>query len=350
MRTRLILASILVGAVLGAVEMIDEIIALPPFDYDHLGAFVATALNAMVVLRFRLLGSDWSARAVVYAAALGLLGLVGYLVAFRLLATQLALLLLTVATITLGLAAALRGTVRSAAERWQRERQLLFLGRFSAQMAHDLKNPLAALKGALDYLLEARARGAAAEDEQSFLQLMRQQTVRIEEVLQHYQRFGEQPRCESVDLRPLLEAVIAQASAKAPQIAVSREIDPALSRCWADPELIARACENIVANAIDAMPDGGRLTVRARATAIDAATPGVSIVFEDDGPGMDPRQLALACEEFHSSKGSSGLGLTFVQRVARDHGGELRLQSVLGRGTTAEIRLPGTEAQGRGHQ
>lgn len=340
MRTRLVITSIFIGAVMGSTEMWNDMVRVPAL--GHVGALGSMMLAAMVVLRFKLLGSEWSARAVVYALALAVLGVVGYLAAFHWLATRTALLALTVASITLGLVLATADVARSLAERWQKERQLAFLGRFSAQMAHDMKNPLAALKGALDYLVEERARGTLSGDESEFLELARGQVRRVEQVLATYQRFGEEPAREATDVGALLRELFAGASPLAAPtgITVSTEIEEPLPPCALDRALVTRAIENIAHNAFDAMADGGTLRVHARRGPLDGGTDGVILSFADDGQGMDARQRALAFDEFHSTKGSSGLGLAFVRRVVEAHEGEVRIDSVLGQGTTVELRLP----------
>ncbi len=340
MRTRLILASILVGGAFGSTEMWDDIVAMPAL--GHVGALIATVLNVMVVLRFRLLGSEWSARAAAYALALGATAVLGYVIVFRALATNTALLALTVVSISLALLAALGGVVRAYIRTTQRERQLAFLGSFSAQMAHDLKNPLAALKGALDYLVEEQARGrGAAQDDDDFLELARGQVARIEAVVTDYQQFGDQPAPrEAIDVGELVEVAVGRATSATPEVVVQIDVEPGLPRCAIDDALITRVLDNIVQNAIEAMSASGTLSVAVRATRLDESTAAVAVIFGDTGEGMDARQQALAFEEFHSSKGSSGLGLAFVRRVVEAHDGEVRLSSTLGQGTMVELRLP----------
>ena len=100
------------------------------------------------------------------------------------------------------------------------------------------------------------------------------------------------------------------------------------------------ALENLVRNALEAMPDGGTLVVRTERAASTDAT-GVVISVEDAGAGMDARTRERAFDDFYTTKATgSGLGLAFVRRVAEAHGGEVSLTSRVGVGTVVRMRLP----------
>jgi signal transduction histidine kinase len=304
------------------------------------------ALVAVVVLRFRFFGRELSSSVAVYAAALAALSVFGYLAVYRWLGTNSALLLLGTASITLGLLAAGRDAVGALLTRRERARQLTALGRFSAQMAHDLKNPLAALKGSLQLLQQEAARGRSLEAQQEFLELMDEQVDRLEHVIERYRRLSRvEPRMEPLALGEVVAAALASKRAlpgrEGGAIEVRQELDDGLHECEADRDLLASAVENLVRNAWEAMPDGGRLTVRARAATMEAGAAGVQLDVEDTGQGMDARQRERAFDDFYTTKAEgSGLGLAFVRRVVEAHGGAVRLESALGRGTTITLLLP----------
>jgi signal transduction histidine kinase len=104
--------------------------------------------------------------------------------------------------------------------------------------------------------------------------------------------------------------------------------------------MLARVLENLVRNAIEAMPSGGAVTVRT-ARSSSGGRDGILIAVEDSGHGMDARTKDLALDDFFTTKAhGSGLGLAFVRRVAEAHGGDVLIASTEGRGTVVTVRLP----------
>ena len=221
------------------------------------------------------------------------------------------------------LAAARRGVTAFVTQR-ERLEQLATLGRFSAQMAHDLKNPIAALKGAAQYLKEEHARG----------QLLGRARAsswtccwsRWSGWTGWWARTSASARVEPLrrplDLNRLVEGVLSlQAFAGRPaRWSSSASSPPGLPRCAGDEDLLANALENLVRNAFEAMPAGGTLTVRTRR----GRRRGVVLSVEDTGEGMDARTRERAFDDFFTTKATgSGLGLAFVRRVVEAHGGEV---------------------------
>ena len=218
---------------------------------------------------------------------------------------------------------------------------LATLGRFSAQMAHDLKNPIAALKGAAQFLKEEHAQKRPWDDKGDFLDLLLEQVERLDRVVSTYQRLGRvEPLNRLLDMNRLVEDVLSlQSFAGYPNVKFERVLETGLPKCSGDYDLLANALENLVRNACEAMPQGGTLTVRTRREALDGA--GVVLSVEDTGEGMDARTRERAFDEFFTTKASgSGLGLAFVRRVVEAHGGEVSLTSREGRGTIVSLRLP----------
>ena len=219
------------------------------------------------------------------------------------------------------------------------------LGRkFASQMAHDLKNPLASLKGALQFLEEERRRGRSLDDQHDFLGLMLEQVERLGRVADEYERIGRvEPVRRHVDVNQVVGRVVAlEPFAAKGGISIVTDLAPDLPPCDIDADLVARALENLVRNALEAMPDGGNLTVRTAAGRAGNVREGRVIVsVEDCGKGMDARQAERAFNEFYTTKATgSGLGLAFVKRVAEAHGGDASLKSRVGEGTVVEMRLP----------
>ena len=338
MRARLMLVGIAIGGALGFTELLDEFIALPAL--GMIGSLVTTGVFAVVALRMRLFGRELSASTPLYAAGIGVMGLMAFLVVFHTLDESITFTVLGSLTVTGLLLAAMIPVISRAVTRREHTRRLAGMGRFAEQMAHDIKNPLAALKGSVQFLAEERERGRSIDEQTEFLQLMSEQVDRVQKTVDRYQRLAScDPRVRSLRVNDVVKRVLAlQPHAQASGIALETDLSPDDPGCVADPDLLANAVENLVRNAVEAMPKGGTLTVRT----LSGPNPGsVSIVVEDQGVGLDARQREEVFDEFFTTKpNGSGLGLTFVRRVADAHGGEVDLTSSVGVGTRVRLTMP----------
>jgi two-component system sensor histidine kinase HydH len=337
-RTQLLLLAFAILAFLGTTDLWENLGAPVP-RLGNLATLAFAGLLAVVALRLRLLDRDLSSSAVMFSAALGALFTIGYASAFQLLATNTALLVLATVTLSFALVAALLPWRASARARSERMERLAVTGRFTAQMAHDIKNPLAALKGAAQFLAEEHAQGRSLSGQGELIALLVEQAHRVENVVDSYRRLGRvEPVRQRMDLNALVRKVLAlQHFVAGSQVALKTELAPELPQCSADPDLIAPVLENLVRNAFEAMPQGGTLTVRTQPC--DAA--GVLLSVEDSGKGMDSRTAERVFDDFFTTKETgTGLGLAFVRRVAEAHGGEISLTSREGIGTVVRVRLP----------
>ncbi len=242
--------------------------------------------------------------------------------------------LFAVGTAILGLFVLLSGRFLFGAASAAKERAVAdaMLGRMSRQMAHDLRNPLAAIRGAAQYLQGERAAGRPLEDAAEYLDLVVSQADRMERVIDQYQRLGRiAPRPGAVPVGAMLER--ARTAFPETQLAAT----DALGTVQVDEELVVMALENLLRNAWEATGHGAVTLAAAR------EGDGVRVVVEDDGPGMDPRTREQAFDEFFTTKTTgSGLGLSFVKRVAEAHGGRVALEPRRPRGLRAELWLPDT--------
>lgn len=334
-RTRLLLAAFAIGTTLGATEELT-----PDLLVGNIGLLLGTALLAVVALRFSLFERNVSLRVAAYVLALTGVGGVATLLVFRSLGADGALVVLGAATVSLAAVAGSRRWLSRDAERRARQVQLTTLGRFSAQMAHDLKNPLAALKGAAQLLREDLARPTGV-DRIVFADLMLDQIDRLDRLVDVYGRLARvEPAREPLDVNEMARAVLALQSLASERLEVKLELEEGLPRCRADREMLSRVLENLVRNAMEAMPDGGTVTVRTKRS--DGGDPGSLVLsVADTGCGMDARTRERAFDDFFTTKATgSGLGLAFVHRVVEAHGGQLSLESEQGRGTVVTVRLP----------
>jgi signal transduction histidine kinase len=340
-RTRTILAAFAVG---GAICTADPIRALG-YPVPHLapiGSLAGTFLVATGVFRFRLLDRDLSVTAALYAGALAVSGIICYLAAFALFGGNIAALVFAMIAVTVGLGTAVYELTSSIATQRERVERLASLGRFSSQMAHDLKNPLATLKGALQFLDEERARGHGLDAHADFVRLMTEQVERLGRVVDDYERIGRvEPIRRSVAVNELVQGVVRLEPFAAQEgVSIRADLADRLPPCELDVDLVRGALENVIRNAFEAMPRGGDVIVR---TALDGGNGADRVVIsvEDTGEGMDARLAERAFEDFYTTKPrGTGLGLAFVRRVAQAHGGDVSLRSTLGRGTIVSMRLP----------
>jgi signal transduction histidine kinase len=339
-RTRLVLAAIGVGAIFGSFDLWYDLlpmpIALPPL--SNVGTLVGTIVFAMATMRFRLFGREEPMSLAFYALALASLGTLGYLAVFHWFQTSGAITVLGGATVGLLVVAAARELRFSSMMQRERVQQLATMGRFSQQLAHDLKNPLAALHGSVQFLKKERSRGRSLADHDEYIDLMADQVARLRRTVDDYQRIGRmEPIREPVELNDLVRSVLAlQPFAAGDSIAIKLQLFEHLPTCMVDRDLIAGALENLLRNSFEAMPKGGEIAIRT-----EAIPKGVALVVEDQGDGMDARQLERAFDDFFTTKATgSGLGLAFVRRVAQVHGGHVSMTSELGRGTVVRLEVP----------
>jgi two-component system, NtrC family, sensor histidine kinase HydH len=338
-RTRLLGGALLLGV--GGVAT--DLVAMAGGTTPRLaapGLVVSAALVAALVLRARLL-ERVNMLTLVNAGIFGAIAVIAQLLVVTWAARSLALLAVGTFVVVLALLGALRPLLANLAEHRARTAQLAMLGRFVEQLAHDVRNPLAAIAGASQFLLEESKReGATLAEGRVYLELILERAERIERVVADYQRIGRvRAKLEESDVNELVRGVLAGARVSGGDgLVIDTDLAEELPACALDRDLMAVALENIVRNAVEAMPEGGSLTARTR---VDGEAGRLCIAIRDTGKGMDARELERAFDELFTTKvGGSGLGLAFVARVMEAHGGRARLESAPGAGTTVELELP----------
>lgn len=334
-RARTVLSALTVGAAF-AMSDVARTLGLPTPWLGAIGTVVSGALLTTLAVRMELFDRNVQRRTAIYVLAMTTSFVVAYLVVLRSFAGSLTAQTLGTLVVTLFVVAVARELVLARAEARERAARLTVLGRFSAQMAHDLKSPLAALLGAVQVLEQAAdddddARATRKE----LLPLVAEQARRVAAIVERYDEMGRvEPRLSVVRVNDVARAA-ARANGLPASVLALAEGD---LECDADPDLLESAVENVVRNAVEASEDAA--TVRIATSSDDAR--GVCVVrVIDRGVGMDARQRARALDDFFTTKpGGSGLGLSFARRVMAAHGGDLRLDSERGAGTTVELSLP----------
>jgi two-component system sensor histidine kinase HydH len=308
----------------------------------NIATLVGMALFAVAALRLRLLGQEFPPALVLYALALGIVGVVGTLAAMRWLDQGVAFFLLALLSAALVGLAAVRELGRVRAITRERQQRLVTLGRYSQQLAHDLKNPLAALKGALQFLAIERREGRSIDGQAEYLSLMLEQVERLDRVIDLHRRLAAvAPARTPGSVNEVVRKVSAlQRFAAVPGVTLRVHVDETLPPCAIDSDLLATALENLLANACEASTQGGVIEIRTEPLSESPEQGIVALTVADHGCGMDPRQLERAKDEFFTTKAEgTGLGLSFAEQVAKAHGGSLTLTSEPGRGTMVQLTL-----------
>ncbi|MFO0709020.1 MAG: ATP-binding protein [Sandaracinus sp.] len=334
-RTQLLVLALVLGVGGASSDLVSIAGAATP-RLASLGLIASALVLAALSLRYELL-ERVETLAAVYAGAIGSVALLAHLFLLAVLGEQPTLLALLMVAVTLAAVATLRPLLAMRSESRARTAYLVTLGRFSAQMAHDVKNPLAAIRGAAQFLREERAQGRSIDDQAMFVDLIVEQTERLERVIQDYQRLGRaEAQRAPVTVRALVDEVAEAQRAASSKHTIRVEVDEDGLEAALDRDLVLGALENLVRNAREAMPEGGHVTLRARR----ASTHAIVLEVEDDGPGMDVRTQEQAFDDFFTTKATgSGLGLAFVGRVATAHHGSARLEAVEPHGTRVVLTL-----------
>jgi signal transduction histidine kinase len=213
------------------------------------------------------------------------------------------------------------------------------------RLAHELKNPLFPLQITVENLLKAREHGGEQFEEvfgESASTLLAE-IANLKAIIGRFSEFSRmpQPQLQAVDINQLVRKVLqvhqAQLSVEGkPAIAAELKLDDKLGEVAADPDLLHRALANLVLNAIDAMPQGGTLTLRTRAGAEN-----FFIEVADTGTGLSKEECDRLFTPYYTTKEhGTGLGLAIAQSVVSDHNGRIAVKSAPGQGTTFVIELP----------
>jgi signal transduction histidine kinase len=229
-----------------------------------------------------------------------------------------------------------RAEARESAER---RRAMAAVGEMASGLAHEIRNPLAAIHGAV----EALGPEAGPEDSKEMLEVIHEESARLGRVVGEFLEYARagSPRREAVDLEAMAGRVARSAKLAGMDLTIRIEAAPGTPPAWADPHQVQRVFENLVRNAWQAAGTEGTLRIVLQPG--DAG--GVALRFEDDGPGMSEDDAAGCFEPFRTSRpDGTGLGLALVHRVVEQHGGTIRVEGRPGSGAAFVLTLPSEEA------
>jgi signal transduction histidine kinase len=211
------------------------------------------------------------------------------------------------------------------------------VGALAAQVAHEIKRPLAGIKSAMELITQEYAMSDA---ERSLLSRVEDELQHVDETLRDLLSLARPVglNTQTLDLHGVINGALARLSGLpgADRVTVARDYDPTVPVVTGDAMRLEQAILNLCVNAVEAMPEGGRLTIATR-----SGDGTVDVDVSDTGVGIPSENLDRILKPFFSTKQlGTGLGLPLVARVVAAHGGRLRVESEVGRGTTFHIHLP----------
>ena len=237
-----------------------------------------------------------------------------------------------------------------------RSERLAAVGELSAKIAHEIRNPLAAISGSIEILRGNLSTPGAESEPARLMDIVVRETERLDDLIGDFLRYAR-PRplkLVSVRLDALARDVLEMLDASRPSRVELRAEGLAAAEVAGDADQLRQLLWNLCLNAVQAMPEGGRLEVSTQVGsqgALEAGRNGASgervsehwaeIAVQDEGVGMPPDVQARIFEPFYTTKpDGSGLGLATVHRIVESHGGALQIDSQPGQGTRVRVLLP----------
>lgn len=228
--------------------------------------------------------------------------------------------------------------IRALRQELEKNRRLASVGRLAAGVAHEIRNPLSSIKGFATYFKEKYRQ---SDKDQEIAGIMIQEVNRLNRVVGQLLEFSRPLRLhfQLVALKPFVQDAFRLLASQSSQANVTMVLDMTDERLCVvmDTDKMSQVMLNLLLNALDAMPDGGRLTVRVSSGGDDS----IAIRVMDTGTGVDPKDQPHIFEPYFSTKRTgTGLGLAIVHNIVKAHQGDILVESQTGGGTMVEITLP----------
>ncbi|WP_066298807.1 ATP-binding protein [Bacillus sp. FJAT-29937] len=220
-------------------------------------------------------------------------------------------------------------------EEMRHKEKLAFIGQMAASIGHEIRNPLASLKGFTQLQKEKY------EDDQQYFSIMEQEIDRINSIVNDLLVLGK-PRAvqfQRKNINDILTYVISITEQLASQkgISLKSELDENIPPVVCDENQLKQAFINLLKNGVDSMSDGGLLKVNSHYHAGNT----LSISFIDQGCGIEPSQMDRLFAPFYTTKlDGTGLGLMVTKKIVDDHHGQIKVESELKKGTKVDLILP----------
>jgi signal transduction histidine kinase len=332
---------IVVGALTGLSDLA-KILGNPLPFVGHIGSLGASVVLALAIFRHKLLESETPVLRTLLLLVVATIVVGANVWLFRRLDVESGLTTAGIAIATVAGLAIYRLVLLNWYDASERRRRLALVGTMAAGVAHEIKNPLASIKGAAQ-LVQAQIREGKAADAGDYLKLLVDEVDRLNGVIEDFLNYARprEPKRRTVELNELVTDVLRlQQTALPAAIAVETRLDPLLPPVQADPDLLKHALINVLRNAIDAMPEGGIVTVSTRSVMSAFRTYAV-VSIADTGKGLDLADVETLFQPFFTTKSKgTGLGLPIARRIIESHGGEIAVENVSPRGARFSFYLP----------
>jgi signal transduction histidine kinase len=239
--------------------------------------------------------------------------------------------------------------VEEMEDRVRTAERLIALGELGAGVAHEIRNPLNAIGMAIQRLgREFRPREGGEREYNEIIRVIREEVQRVNQIVEQFVLFSRPSRLKFLLTSPaeILEniSILFAEEARGQSIEMHREIEPQLPSVMMDKGKITQALINIVTNSIQAMEEGGSLTLKAGVDGGD----WVEIAVSDTGKGIPEDDIEKILEYTYTTKEKGlGLGLPIAHKIIEEHGGRMTIESTVGGGTTVFLFLPVKGVPGR---
>ncbi len=337
-----VLLGIAVGAFTGLADLVNFLHRPIPF-VGHVGSLACTVILAAAIFKHQLLESETPVRraALILAIAAAAVALNVWL--FLQVRPQGGPAILGIAVVTVAVLAVYRLLLLNWYEAAERRRRLALIGTMAAGVAHEIKNPLASIKGAAQLVQRDLEGRQIVDGPAEYLKLVVGEVDRLNGVIEDFLSFARprEPRFQDVSLNEIVEGVLKlQETALPPGVELRRELDANLPVVSADAELLKQALINVLQNAVEACGEKGAVTVRTRSLP-EAMRWYEVIEVEDTGPGVPLDDMERVFQPFHTTKTrGTGLGLAIAARVLDAHKGLIAVENVLPRGARFSFHIP----------
>jgi signal transduction histidine kinase len=221
------------------------------------------------------------------------------------------------------------------------------IGELASGIAHEIRNPLAGIQGAIEIISEGFPKGDGRRQVTDEIQ---KQIFKLERLVKDLLNYAKPVPANYVptDMNELVDKVLSffvTQRGRSDDLKIQKKFSMPLPRTMVDPSSMEQAFLNIILNAQKAMPEGGTFTISTLSLRQDGEGENIQIVFEDTGIGISKENLPKIFNPFFSTRSDgTGLGLSITKNIIEQHGGKIEVESQVNRGTRFVITLPAVKS------